>query len=178
MSGYPPASGIAANNQEHPRQLSDGTYTTEGKFRIMEEICKRVCGKETLAAICSEANMPRIMTIYSWMSKDLQIAKMYNEARATRAFSRGDKIDAITELVLRGVLDANSARVVIDAEKWQMTKERPRDFGERVAVEHDVSDALADAVQAARIRASNIECLPITVTATEIECQDEDGDEH
>jgi hypothetical protein len=48
-----------------------------------------------------------------------------------------------------------------------MTKEQPKMFGDRVAVEHDVSNALADAVQAARLRASTVVTL-IDTTAEEL----------
>ena len=159
----------ALDSESMPGRLTDGTYTKQGKLALMEKICLRVASKETLCQICKEPGHPAHTTIYAWMAQDVELAKMYNEARTTRAFSRGDKIDAITELVLKGVLDANCARVVIDAEKWLMTREAPKAFGDRVAVEHDVSGALAGAMQAARLRASTVVTGYLPVTDDSIE---------
>lgn len=133
---------------------------TDGRFMNMpavkEEICRLVRNKGNLYSICMDKLMPARDVVMDWLHADPAFLAEYNESRAFRAYSRGDKIDSITEMVLAGALDANSARVVIDAEKWQMTKEQPKMFGDRVAVEHDVSNALADAVQAARLRASAV----------------------
>ena len=159
----------AVDSEALAGRLLDGTYTKQGKLDLMQKICDRVANKETLAEICRDKGHPAHTTIYKWMAQDVDLAKMYNEARTTRAFSRGDKIDAITELVLKGVLDANSARVVIDAEKWLMTREAPKAFGDRVAVEHDVSGALAGAMQAARLRASTVVTGYLPVTNESIE---------
>jgi hypothetical protein len=134
---------------------------------VKEEICRLVRNKGNLYSICMDKLMPARDIVMDWLHADPAFLAEYNESRAFRAYSRGDKIDSITEMVLAGALDANSARVVIDAEKWQMTKEQPKMFGERVAVEHDVSNALADAVQAARLRASAVVNL-IDTTAEEL----------
>jgi len=159
---YPPQKLGKVEVTGNVMQLSDGTYTEAGRLAIMQKICDLVCDKQTLDCILREHKLPMKQTIYTWMSQNPLLAKMYNDARATRAFSRGDKIDAITELVLSGALDPNSARVVIDAEKWQMTREAPRLFGDRIAVEHDVSGELAQAMQAARLRVSAIEQTPVS----------------
>jgi hypothetical protein len=63
---------------------------------------------------------------------------MYARAREHRAEARADRIDDYIEQLLTGKLDANVARVAIDAEKWQASKEQPKRFGDRTEPEESI----------------------------------------
>lgn len=63
------------------------------------------------------------------------LAKRYARARANRAFSRVEKVDDIIDDLRAGLIDHNTARIMIDAVKWQAGKENQGKFGEKVEVE-------------------------------------------
>lgn len=91
--------------------------------------------REPLVTICAEPGMPSERTIYQWRSDYPGFAQDYARAREARAESRADRIDQYIQEVRDGTLDANAARVIIDAEKWQAGKELPKRFGERLKAE-------------------------------------------
>ena len=84
--------------------------------------------------------MPCRVAIYSWFRKYPEFANDYARARELRADSRSDRIDGHVELVVAGKLDANAARVIIDAEKWQAAHEQPRRYGDATMLKHADAD--------------------------------------
>lgn len=125
----------------------------EYRLRIMTHICSLVSQKQVLTQICQLPDMPCYDTVYQWMNESPELSDMYARARSMRAFARGDKIDHITQQVANGELDPQAARVIIDAEKWQMGKERPKDFGDKLELTHEAGESLAEAMKQARERA-------------------------
>jgi hypothetical protein len=106
-------------------------YTPE----IGLKICERIALREPLRKICAEPDMPCERQVYYWRLEHSDFMHNYARAREHRAESRADKIDDYIELVRTGQLDANSARVMIDAEKWQASKELPKRYGDRLEVD-------------------------------------------
>ena len=109
------------------------------------EICQRIAIREPLFKICQDDHMPSEMIVYQWRAKHPEFAKNYARAREARAESRSDRIDHYVEMVKTGELDPNSARVMIDAEKWQAGKEQPKKFGDKVEVDTPKDGGLAGA---------------------------------
>ena len=114
----------------------------EYRVRIMSDICSKVSQKQTLMQICSAPDMPCYDTIYQWMNESETLSDMYARARQRRSFARSDRIDELTQMVISGALDAQSARVVIDAEKWQASKEHARVFGDKTMLSGDPDNPL------------------------------------
>jgi len=67
---------------------------------------------------------------------------MYARAVIDRADARQDRIDEIVRRIETGELRPDAGRVIIDAEKWQMAKEKPRVYGDRIEATHTI-DATA-----------------------------------
>lgn len=61
-----------------------------------------------------------------------ELARRYARAQEDRGNAYADKIDEIEEQLRRGEIDAQTARVLIDSQKWKACKFFPRMFGERV----------------------------------------------
>ena len=95
------------------------------------EICELVACGSNLTRICKQPEMPDITTVLKWLAENPDFSQHYARAREMRADARADRIDAITEKLERGEIDANSARVMIDAEKWQAGKEQPKRYGDK-----------------------------------------------
>lgn len=122
------------------RPPGDG-YTPAIGRRICEQIAVRV----PLYKICQQPGMPGEATVYAWRQKHSEFSENYTRARETRAESRADRIDEICDLVKSGTLDPNAARVIIDAEKWQASKEQPKKFGEKVEIDTPKDGGFAQA---------------------------------
>lgn len=108
------------------------SYTPE----LGKAICDLVAERVAVVDICARVGMPSRDTLYRWKRDILEFSDNYARAREHRAHSRADFIDEITRKLMAGSIDPQSARVIIDAEKWQMAKEQPRIYGERVTNEH------------------------------------------
>ena len=106
---------------------------------VADEICRRLAVREPLHQICADPRMPAESTVYLWRQEYPEFSDQYARAREARAESRADRIDQYVEDVRAGVLDPHQARVCIDAEKWQASKEQPRRFGDKVELNHSVS---------------------------------------
>ena len=99
---------------------------------IGDLICSEIAAGSNLNKICELETMPDRVTVYRWLRTVESFRNNYACAREDRADWRADRIDKICAKVESGDLDANAARVIIDAEKWQAGKERPKFYGDRI----------------------------------------------
>lgn len=128
-------------------------YSDEVKSAILEHIFCGIASRLTISDMCKQEGMPEPSAIYRWILANSDTRENYTAARRMRADSRADRIDEITDMALRGEIDAQVARVAIDAERWQASKENQQYYGDRVQVDGDnspaaVLDALSGLVKA------------------------------
>lgn len=103
------------------------SYTPE----VGTEICSRVLMRP-LHQVAKDEDMPHEGTIYAWLGRHEDFAENYARARQLRAYRRAEEVDQIKEKLEAGTIDANQARVLIDAVKWQTGKENPKVFGDKL----------------------------------------------
>lgn len=115
-------------------------YTEE----IADRICSAIADGLNLNRIASQDGFPSRECIYKWLRTHKSFSDNYARARESRADSRADRIDEITERVLSGDLDPHSARVAIDAIKWQAGKENPKRYGDRIEQQVTVTTTIED----------------------------------
>ena len=108
---------------------------------IADELLDRISLGESLASISRLKGMPAPSSVYKWLSEKPSFSERYARARTAQADAKFEQITEISERVLRGELDPNSARVAIDAYKWQAGKLRPQVYGEKI--EHVVKSGNA-----------------------------------
>lgn len=138
-------------NLQRAKSGRKSTYTPE----IAEFICTEISLGRSLSSICqTHDNVPHIATVMEWVKQHPSFGEDYARAREARADARADRIDAITDRLERGELDANAARVMIDALKWQAGKEQPKRYGDTMRVEANLSASVTiGALAAGRRRA-------------------------
>lgn len=100
-------------------------------------ICDLVAERVPVVDICAMEGMPSKDTLYRWKRQNKDFSDQCARAREHRADARQDHIDEIASKVLTGEIDPQAARVIIDAEKWQMSKEQPRRYGDKLAIGGD-----------------------------------------
>jgi hypothetical protein len=110
-------------------------WTTDRKAVAMERICDRIAAGEPLHAICADPWMPHRVTVLDWVREDGSISRQYRRAMEERAYMRSDRIDGYMRDLLAGKITPAAARVLVDTERWLMSKEHPRCFGPKVTIE-------------------------------------------
>ncbi len=106
---------------------------------IGEEICNRLMTRSA-HQVFADKDMPDRATFYRWMSKYPDLCDKYARARKIRAACRAEDLDKIMSDLRNKKIDPNSARVMLDAIKWQTSKEDPKNFGDKQVVDHTSSD--------------------------------------
>lgn len=103
---------------------------------LADRICTAISEGSNLNKLCELDEFPTQDTVYRWLLKHAAFSENYARARMTRASVRADRIDDYCKRVIAGELDANQARVIIDAEKWQAAHEAPKVYGDALRMQH------------------------------------------
>ena len=99
---------------------------------IAHRICIEIANGSNLNRLCSTEDFPSRPTVYKWLVERPDFFDKYARARESRADSRADRIDSLSEKLEAGEIDPNAARVLFDIERWQAGKEKPKVYGDRI----------------------------------------------
>ena len=99
---------------------------------ICIEICRRHANGENIKEILK--SNPKIYPHYStwceWVVEHKDLSDLYTRAREGKSHSTVSEIDEILNKLLSGKIDAQTAKVLIDALKWRAGKESRNLYGE------------------------------------------------
>lgn len=126
-------------------------YTNE----IAAEICASIACGNSLRKVCDSEDMPAASTVFGWLTRHPDFVEQYTRAKEESGDADQDKLDEIAEKVLTGVFDPQAARVAADIIKWSASKKKPKKYGDRQTIEHEVSDNLVERLQRGRKRAND-----------------------
>lgn len=119
---------------------------------IAEELCARIAQGNSLSKVCEADDMPTVACIYKWFGKYPELVELYARAKEDSADADQDRLDQIAEKVLTGEYEPQQARVAADIIKWSASKKRPKKYGDRQTIEHEVSSDMAERLQRGRKR--------------------------
>lgn len=107
----------------------------------------------TLTKACDLSNLP-IGTFHRYIKNDSQLNELYVEADQRGGDAMADALIDIDNHKIHGHSDPKMAKVVSDNIKWVLSKRKPKEFGDRVQVDHSVTVdvAITTALDAARRR--------------------------
>ena len=105
---------------------------------VAEEICARVATGEDILSICSSEGMPSHTTLHRWREVRPEFRDAYTRARELSGEASEARIQKIMKDLRAGDIDANAARVLLDAEKWLAAKRAPRTHGDKIDVDHNI----------------------------------------
>lgn len=120
-------------------------YTQEQRAEIQARICRGIAAGFSIKK-CREQmpDLPAESLIFQWLTDDDGFSEQYARARTVRADARAERIDDVVDQLGSGKIDHNTARVMIDAEKWQAGKENAKRYGDRLALDADVNVNLSE----------------------------------
>lgn len=107
-----------------------------------EEIVARVAAGNDIAGICESVGIS-LATLHRWRELHPEFGEAYARGRSRSGEASESRIQRVMDDVRAGLIDANAARVLIDAEKWLAGKRAPRTHGDRVELEHSGSGGQA-----------------------------------
>lgn len=113
-------------------QMADVGRPSKYSESLALELCARVARGMSLKSICEMEDMPHMVTILRWLRDDVEFRSMYARAKDDAADALADDILDLADRVLTDEIDANSARVAIDAKKWVAAKLKPRKYGDKI----------------------------------------------
>ena len=120
-------------------------FTEEEQIRFKQEVCILIKQGKSLSALVREekarnGRFPSKETIYKWMDEDSNFTRSYMEARKVSADRTAELIEETAEELLNPKipkdkrLDANAARVAIDALKWVAAVKNPGKYGKTLDI--------------------------------------------
>ena len=100
-------------------------------------VCEHIAEGHSLREACrlSGLEITKFLRLLTSEGRDGPTTQHYMRARETRADARFERMDEIIEDLRIGVIQADQARVMIDAIKWQTGKEHSKRYGDKVEVE-------------------------------------------
>lgn len=107
----------------------------------------------TLTEACDQSNLP-ISTLHNYIKRDENLHAMYVEADQRGSDAMADALVNIDNHRIHGQSDPKMAKVISDNIKWVLSKRKPKEYGDRVQVDHSVTVdvAITTALDAARRR--------------------------
>lgn len=86
-------------------------------------------------------------SFYDLIETREDLKQTYTRAREDRGDTCTDKIEEYQKKLERGEIDAQTARVLIDTEKWKAGKFNQRMYGDKQSIEHSGSVTLMPSVK-------------------------------
>lgn len=107
---------------------------TEYNQDLAKEICKRLM-RDNLSVVTQADDMPHRSTIYDWLSTYEEFADNYARACVIRREERFERMDEIPDQVE----DVQRARLKVDVLKWQLSKEEPKKYGDKLDLDANIN---------------------------------------
>lgn len=94
---------------------------------LADEICRRVM-ERNLTKVLRDDGMPNRSTVYDWLSQNKDFSDNYARANKIRREERFELMEDIPDQVE----DVQRARLKVDVLKWQLSKEEPKKYGDKL----------------------------------------------
>lgn len=104
-----------------------------------EAVIQIISGGDSVMTACEQVGMNK-STFFYWLIKDDNLADQYARARQSRADARFESLDDIMAELKEKKIDPQTARVLMDAIKWQCGKEKGAVYGDSTQLRHANAD--------------------------------------
>jgi hypothetical protein len=142
---------------KRPKLPGAGDYTPEKASRILE----RLAEGEGLHEICRDEDMPAESTVRKWAVDDeYGFGAQYMRARDIGLDCRADRLrDTARAAIGLDAAGVNAHRLVVDTEKWYLSKIAPKRYGDRLDLV--VDDKRPDTPEARKARIAELIALGV-----------------
>lgn len=105
------------------------------------KVCDGIAVGKSVRTVCEEIGIG-CETFFSEMRNSELLQEQYALARAARADARFESLDAVMDAMERGDIDPMTAKVKLDAIKWQCGKEKAKVYGDSTTIKGDKDNPL------------------------------------
>jgi hypothetical protein len=103
---------------------------------FVTDLCDWMANGKSVRAYCRANPDYKPSTICGWLIDYPDFKEQYARAINMRADAKFDMVDDVVEDMRGGKIDAQMARVEIDAIKWQAGKMNPKRYGDKLDLDH------------------------------------------
>lgn len=151
--GDEPTNFAITTKPEKPRKKM-GRPTLYNEDLATDIISQIMMGLST-RKVCEQDGMPNRDTLYQWLAKNPDFADQYARACKLRREEKFERLEDIADVEE----DVARARLKVDVIKWQLSKEEPKKYGDKIDMTSDgerlgVTIDAAQAEQLIRARAN------------------------
>lgn len=122
-------------------------YTPE----LADRICELLMSGLSTTKICEKDEMPHRSTLNEWLSKHSEFADKYVRACKIRREDRFEKLEDIVDTIE----DVQKARLKVDVIKWQLSKEEPKKYWDKLDMTSDWKAIPTPIISVNEIRSHN-----------------------
>jgi hypothetical protein len=115
-----------------------------------DEIFRVIGAGESTKSVATHYQLPTGRML-SYIKGNSDLAERYEEARQARAMFHAERIEAIANNVESGDIDAQAARVSLDARKFLASRLDPHLWGEKQRVDLTINDVTKQHLEAIRV---------------------------
>lgn len=105
-----------------------GGRPTNYSQETADYICEQIALGNSVRKIVAEEGMPSRATIHLWLKTHPEFSDQYAWACQVR---QDEKFDEIRDLAAN-TEDVQRARLLVDVVKWQLSKEAPKKYGDKL----------------------------------------------
>lgn len=150
------------NEDREEKRGRPSLYTDE----VAKEICARLSSGQSLREVCRDESMPHEATVRTWVREDYNgFYTQYTQARELGYHAMADELleiadDGQNDWMERNADDGSAweangehlqrSRLRVDTRKWMLSKVLPKIYGDKVGIEHSISNDMAERLDAAR----------------------------
>lgn len=112
----------------------DNDYASKFNMDTVYQICELVANGATIKKACKESNIS-YDAFRNWKNDKDEVFNLYVKAVQDKADVKDDSIEETLEKLERGEIDASTANVIIQTQKWRMSKYYPKMFGQNTSID-------------------------------------------
>jgi hypothetical protein len=108
---------------------------SEYNFELCKEICEEIAnGGYIIDVLDSNDNYPSWSTFRNWKRDHIELQTLYVNAQQDKTEPIIHNIKKVQQMALKGEIDASTANVVIQTDKWLSSKFYPKMFGDKTDI--------------------------------------------
>lgn len=112
----------------------DNDYASKFSMDTVYQICELVANGATIKKACKESGIS-YDAFRNWKNDKDEVLNLYVKAVQDKADIKDDCIEETLEKLERGEIDASTANVIIQTQKWRMSKYYPKMFGSNSSID-------------------------------------------
>lgn len=110
-----------------------GGRPTKYNQELATTICERIITGRSLSKVCRDEDMPARSSVNKWLAENQEFADNYARACKIRRENRFEDLDEVVDTTE----DVQKARLKVDVIKWQLSKEEPKKYGDKLDMTTD-----------------------------------------